>query len=468
MRIGKIVALAMLLTACTGAVPHGTYSPPPRSVTGEPPAKPPLPPPGPRQLEISSRTNGWVLKATTESSTGRDELNGPLGLWWLGPDRAIVRWYWNPDTEFYLVDLTVGTMQRLDGYVDIRTDSPDGRHVVNHLPAQSHAWLTEVATGRRIWRLPGPDTRETWLSPTLLHVAYGRQAVLYDLASGKETPLPEAGAGPVLLADREICYAREVERVSCVPLAGGTPKLLTPEKLHPDVINAGPRLAWDPGRRYLSMLYPKAPALSWRFSGTAYAMSPVVHAWVNELAVYDGVTGKVNRYPLGREYIREGVAWSADGSYLVMALGRMERKGQKVTPKGTTEFWRLATTTGALTKVTEVRSESARLDLVTKGGEVVYRAAHDQQPLIAAPGERPRPWASGLTLLPQQLTGMPPGAMAFTGPDVLEVRTVDGAVRRWPWEGAGDAHISAAMGPEGRWAAIHIQRPGAMIFLGGT
>lgn len=450
MRSVAALAIALLLlTACS----ETSSAPPVPSLLG------------PRQLELVARPNGWVMRATAESNVGTDQYNGPMHISWLSADKALVRWSWNSGGEYRLVDLTNGTMTRLDGYVEVRETSPDGRHVVADFGVES--WLIDLTTGERIFHLPGGGPYETWLSPTLLHVdSDSSSALVYDLATGKETPLPNAGHPAVLLAGREVCSLVHVFEVWCVPVAGGEPIRLTPQKLHPIAEYPGVRMAWDQGRRYLAFTYPAPTSLGARPAGTVLAVAsakPVTYRWANEVAIYDGATGQLDRLPLGGEYLISEMVWSADGTYLALALGRMKRRGVAVTPLDVTELRVLNRATGRMEEVTALPT-GVRLRMVTNQGEVVYQKDGKQEPLVAAPGAESQAWAPGLRMLPGPMYGESPEPLAFVGQGMLEARTLEGATYRWEWEGT-EPNASHSVGPEAAWIALRFYTPGEVVFL---
>ena len=451
MRIWLALAIALLVSACSA----------PSS------ARSTQLPPGPRQLEMLPRPNGWVLKATTESDTGKDQDNRPWRTWWLGPDWAFVQWWWGSDTGLYQINLADGTIARWEEADVILTDSPDGRHLVMRIPASREVWLTDVSTGDRLYKLPDSFSYANWLSPTLLYVVvHSASALVYDLTTAKETPLPNGGNPAVLLADREICSRVRVDEVSCVPVSGGEPRLLTPDPLHPSATYRDARTAWNADRRYLAVTYPADTSVGARPTGTMLAVAsakPVTYRWANEVAVYDGATSRLVRLPLGGEYLVSEMVWSPDGSYLALALGRMTRRGATAKPLNITELRVLNRATGQMEQVDALPS-GVRLRMVTNQGEVIYQKDDKVEPLIAAPGAEPRAWAPGLRMLPGPRWGEPPEPLAFVGQEALEVRTQGGAVHRWQWEGT-ETNASFSLGPEARWVALQFYKPGEAVFL---
>lgn len=463
MRIGRALAIALLLAACTG--PASAPDTGSLGTTAQPPPHTVLPSSAePGQLALASRQNGWIVRPT-----GRQ--GSPGGIRWLSPDRLLLKWFWLPGIEYRLVDLAAGTITRLDGYGDIQTDSPDGRHLVNHQLVLDGAWLMDVNTGERIYQLPGKYPKATWLSPTLLHSSdNSTSATLYDLATKKETPLPGTGDYVVLLAGQEVCYTPlMLEAVHCVPVTGGTARELDLPGIHPSGTGHLPVVAWDAGQTHLAMLYPAETGVSLNrlLTGTAHAAAmdpPAPFEWANELAIYDGTTRQLHRYPLGGEFIAHEMVWSADGTQVGLSLGRMKRKGTQVTSSQVAEFWVLNLATGGLKKVAEAAGSSPELLLVTNQGEVVYRGHSSEQPLVAATGTKPRAWAPGLVMRPGPGQRQPRRPLAFVGQGVVEVRTPDGAAYRWPWEGT-DKYFNVSMGPEAAWVALEFAEAGEMVFL---
>ncbi|HYF76854.1 MAG TPA: hypothetical protein VD973_06975 [Symbiobacteriaceae bacterium] len=451
MRIWLALVVALLVSACSAPISAQSIQLPP----------------GPRQLEMLSRPNGWLLKATTESNTGQDQENRPWRTWWLGTDRAFVQWWWGSDTELYQVNLADGAVARWEEADEILSVSPDGRHLVIRTPVNREVWLTDVSTGDLLYKLPDAISYVNWLSPTLLHVVYRSASTLvYDTTTGKETPLPGGGAPTVLLADREICSRVRVDEVSCVPVAGGEPNLLTPYPLHPSATYRDARMAWSADRRYLAVTYPADTSVGARPTGTILAVAsakPVTYRWANEVAVYEGATGRLVRLPLGGEYLINEMIWSADGSYLALALGRMTRRGATVKPSNITELRVLNRATGQMEQVDALPSD-VRLRMVTDQGEVIYQKNDKAEPLIAGPGAEPRAWAPGLRMLPGPMWDEPPEPLAFVGQKALEVRTQEGAVHRWQWEGT-ETNASFSLGPEARWVALKFYKPGEAVFL---
>jgi hypothetical protein len=466
MRIGRALAIALLLSACTGPAPGP--SAPSAPVSAEPPPSGGSPSAGPQLLELVSRANGWVLQATADARTGRNRENYAGFSWWLGPDRALVEWRWYFDNAFYVADLGAGSITPLKGYESIRSVAPDGRHLIDHLSGAG-VWLKEFATGQPIYQLPGKDPQVTWLTPTLLSVTYDRNmATVYDLATGQETPLPDAAGQVVLMADREVCYPHfTIDQVSCVPLDGGEPRPIAQLKVHPDAYDPTPLLAVSPDGRHLAILYAKAPFLSWRLTPVARAFDAPdtrMIPWANDLAVYDANTKQVTHYPFGREYRSREMLWSADGSYLALALGDMKRRGSYVTTLERTEFWVLNLATGRTAKAAEAKSANAQLRMVTDQGAVIYQVEKEKQLLVASPQAKPRAWAPGLTVLPGPAWRQPPEPVALIGKRALEVRMDDGTVYRWGWEGK-DAKARPSVGPGAEWVVLHFDRGDEMVFL---
>lgn len=465
MRTWRTLAIALLLTACTGPAAAPRTAPPPTgAVEAAPSGAAPASSSGPQQLELTSRTNGWTVRALNQHG-------GPGYLRWLAPDRLLLQWFWLPGIEYHLIDLTAGTMTRLEGYGSIQTDSPDGRHVVSHDLDLDGAWLMDLTTGERVYQLPGKYPTVSWLSPTLLHSSdTSTTATLYDLVTKKETPLPGTGHYVVLLAGREVCYTPLMLRaVQCVPVTGGAARELDLPSFHPDATGHLPVVAWNRGQTHLAMLYPAATGarLNWWGTGTAHAAAmdpPAPPEWANEVAVYDATTGQISRHPLGGEYIVHEMAWSADGSHLGLSLGRMKRKGTQVTSLTGDEFWVLNLATGRLGKVAEATGKYPQLLMVTSQGEVVYAGDSSAEPLVAAPGGKARAWAQGLTMRPGPGRRQPRQPLAFVGPGLVEVRTQDGSAYRWPWEGTKD-YFSVSMGPEAAWIALEFAEKDQMLFL---
>ncbi|HLN63268.1 MAG TPA: hypothetical protein VK464_17160, partial [Symbiobacteriaceae bacterium] len=421
---------------------------------------------GAPDLQMAPRENGWKVTAIPQAvaALGEYAVNGPAGVYWIGDDRALVRWIWRDRYTLALADLRTGKLQTPAGYHEIENGSPDGRFLLLNQGA-GRTVLADMASDREVWQLPTGADGAYWLDAR--HVRYYLNGNTYVADSVNRVLWTLPGRfDSMAVVGGQLCAA---------PSGSGTTGALacwqSPGNGGVSLLAAGeytdrflyPLRADSTGRR-LAFAYrssQRTAGAAWWSSGVAHATKPLPTPYqVDTIAVYDAKAGTVRRVTLPAPAYITGLEWSPDGAYLGLDLHLDQEYDWSTLDRG--QLWSLEVATGRMARVYTYGGEKrAGLWGALNGGALlVNRSGTPARLEVLAPGREPQDWRPGLTVLAREayLAPKPQGVLpwlALAGQGQLEIVGSDGSDLTWPLAGELSGMAAwAAPAPDGRWAAL--------------